>query len=387
MQAAAELKRIGVDPFGIVEMAPKMRTLCIHLPQLQCRQANVLKQEMLSLGGDAAVARGTVACTVDRTDCVLIGTEKQLQRLCRKLKPQPFGLAELAGDLEELLYHCSVTPSVWRTSRRTLSLQRPLIMGILNVTPDSFSDGGQCGDPERAVERALQMEADGADIIDIGGESTRPGAAAVSIEEEMGRVIPVIERLSSALTCAISVDTWKSGVAERSLAAGAEIVNDISGLSFDPQMAGVVAAGGAGVVLMHTRGKPENMQQNTVYGDLMTEIAASLRSSLLLADEAGISRDHIALDPGIGFGKSAEGNLELVRRLSELSCFGLPILTGPSRKSFIGSVLGRCQADDRLFGTAAAVALSIANGAAIVRVHDVRAMRDVANVAHAVMQA
>jgi dihydropteroate synthase len=384
--AARELRRIRVDAAGIAQMVPKMRTLCIHLPKLQCRQANILKQEMLSLGGDAAVARGTVACSIDATDCVLIGTAKQLSRLGRKLKAQPFGLPELGGELESLLAQVAAAPSVWKTSRRLLSLQRPLIMGILNLTPDSFSDGGRCSDPGRAVEAALQMEADGADIIDIGGESTRPGAAAVSSEEEQGRIIPVIERLAGLLKCAISVDTWKSAVADRALGAGAEIINDISGFSFDPEMAGLAAATGAGVVLMHTRGTPDKMQQNTVYENLMDDVTAGLRSSVTKAREAGVAGDCIAIDPGIGFGKGAAGNLELIRRLAEFTGSGLPILVGPSRKSFIGTVLGREHTDDRLFGTAAVVALSVTHGASILRVHDVRAMRDVADMAHAVMQ-
>jgi dihydropteroate synthase len=384
--AARELRRIRVDAAGIAQMVPKMRTLCIHLPKLQCRQANILKQEMLSLGGDAAVARGTVACSIDATDCVLIGTAKQLSRLGRKLKAQPFGLPELGGELESLLAQVAAAPSVWKTSRRLLSLQRPLIMGILNLTPDSFSDGGRCSDPGRAVEAALQMEADGADIIDIGGESTRPGAAAVSSEEEQGRIIPVIERLAGLLKCAISVDTWKSAVADRALGAGAEIINDISGFSFDPEMAGLAAATGAGVVLMHTRGMPDKMQQNTVYENLMDDVTAGLRSSVTKAREAGVAGDCIAIDPGIGFGKGAAGNLELIRRLAEFTGSGLPILVGPSRKSFIGTVLGREHTDDRLFGTAAVVALSVTHGASILRVHDVRAMRDVADMAHAVMQ-
>ena len=376
---------MAVDSFGIVEMVPKMRTLCIQLSRLECRQANVLKQEMLSAGGDAAVARGTVACSIDKTDCVLIGTAKQLNRLCRKLKTQPFGLPELAGELDSLLARVNSVPAAWKTSRRLLSLRRPLIMGILNLTPDSFSDGGRCSDPDRAFEKALQMEAEGADIIDIGGESTRPGAAPVSSDEELSRIIPVIGRLAGKLKCAISVDTWKSSVAGRALDAGAEIINDISGFNFDPQMAAVAAASGAGVVLMHTRGRPENMQQDTAYDDLMAEISAGLHASLELAHEAGVCDDCIAIDPGIGFGKGAASNLALVRRLAELSCFGLPILSGPSRKSFIGTVLGREQTDDRLFGTAAAVALSVSNGASILRIHDVRAMRDVADMAHAVM--
>jgi dihydropteroate synthase len=383
--AARELQRIGVDSAGIVEMVPKMRTLCIGLSRLECRQANVLKQEMLSLGGDAAVARGTVSCSIDNTGCVLIGNAKQFDRLSRKLETQPYDLPKLAAELDGLLARIGSKPAEWKTSQRSLSLERPLIMGILNVTPDSFSDGGRCCEPDQAVEKAVRMEAEGADIIDIGGESTRPGAAPVSVDEELHRIIPVIERLAPLLKCAISVDTWKSGVAERALSAGAEIVNDISGFNFDPRMAPVAAASGAGVVLMHTRGKPDNMQLDTAYEDLMADISAGLRGSLELAREAGVRAACIAIDPGIGFGKSAAGNLELIRRLAELSGFGLPVLTGPSRKSFIGSILGRAQTDDRLFGTAAAVALSVSHGASILRVHDVRAMRDVADMAHAVM--
>jgi len=383
--AVRELQRVAVDGYGIAEMVPKMRTLCIGLHQLECRQANVLKQEMLSLGGDAAVARGTVACSIDRTDCVLIGTTKQITRLCQKLAVQPFGLAALANELESLLARIDSVSSTWKTSHRSLSLQRPLIMGILNVTPDSFSDGGRCFDLSEACDRALQMEAEGADIIDIGGESTRPGASLITAEEELTRVVPVIERLSAVLKCAISVDTWKSTVAEKALLAGAEIINDISGFNFDSEMAGLAAANGAGVVLMHTRGRPDTMQQDTVYDDLMREITSSLCASVERARQAGVSEGSIALDPGIGFGKDAAGNLELLRRLSELTCFGLPILTGPSRKGFIGKTLNRPHTDDRLYGTAATVALSVANGASILRVHDVRAMRDVADMAHAIV--
>lgn len=384
--AAYELRQIGVDSYGIVEMVSKMQTLCIKLTALQCRQANILKQEMLSVGGDAAVARGTVACSIDKTDCILIGTSKQLARLSRKLTVQPFGLAELSAELDRLLTRMATAPPAWKTSQRSISLQKPLIMGILNVTPDSFSDGGRCSDPVRAVAKALEMEAEGADIIDIGGESTRPGAAPVSSADERERILPVIERLAGTLTCAISVDTWKSDVAAAALSAGAEIINDISGFTFDPQMAAVAGTSGAGVVLMHTRGTPDSMQKNTSYPDLMEEIAAGLRASLLCAREAGVADGCIALDPGIGFGKDAAGNLELIRRLAELSGFGLPLLVGPSRKSFIGKVLGREQTDDRLFGTAAAVALSVSHGAAVLRVHDVRAMRDVADMAHAILR-
>ncbi|MDD2366262.1 MAG: dihydropteroate synthase [Desulfuromonadaceae bacterium] len=384
-QATEELERVSADKYGVIEMASKTLTRCIKVAGLECRQANILKQEMLSVGGDAAVARGTVACSVKSTDCILIGTEKQLSKLCKKLLLQPFSLSSLAVELTDLISSIAKPPLLWRTSRRAISLERPLIMGIINLTPDSFSDGGLCVRPDIAVERALQMEDEGADIIDIGGESTRPGATAVSAELELSRVIPVIEKLAGRVSCAISIDTWKSSVAVRSVDAGAEIVNDISGFNFDAGMPSVVSESSAAVVLMHTRGTPDKMQQDTGYSDLMAEISAGLRTSLSLASAAGIPADAIAIDPGIGFGKSVAGNMELIRRLSELSGYALPILTGPSRKSFIGSVLGREQTDDRLFGTAAAVALSIKNGASIVRVHDVKAMRDVADMAYAIM--
>ena len=385
-QAIRELERIGADPGGVGMMAGKTLTRCVHLPALQCRQANILKQELLSLGGDAAVARGTVACSITSTDVILIGTDKQLQLLCGKLMAQPFGLAALAAELETLLATIRRPPETWTTSRRSLSLERPLIMGILNLTPDSFSDGGRFIDPQRAIEHALQMESAGADIIDIGGETTKPGAPPVPADEEAARIIPVMEHLSKALRCPISVDTWRSSVAESALSAGAEIINAISGFSFDPRMADVVAAHDAAAVLMHTRGRPDEMQQDTEYCDLMTEVMGGLRDSVSRALAAGVKRERIAIDPGIGFGKDLSGNLEILRRLRELTALGLPVLVGTSRKSFIGKILARQDASERTFGTAATVALAVANGAQILRVHDVQEMRDVADLAHAIVQ-
>ena len=272
--------------------------------------------------------------------------------------------------------------ATWELSRRTLTLERPLVMGILNVTPDSFSDGNRFFSTAQAVERALELEREGADIIDIGGESTRPKAPAVSLEEELGRVIPVIDALAGRLRVPISVDTYKSGVAREACAAGAEIVNDVSGLFFDHAMAQAVAEADAGLVVMHTRGTPERMQEETGYHDLIAEVTEYLQASLALARAAGISDSRIAIDPGIGFGKSVGGNLELIRRLSEFLPLGRPILVGPSRKSFIARVLESGDRD-RIFGTAATVAVSILHGASIVRVHDVAAMRDVAVMARA----
>jgi len=383
LDAEQELRLIHVDPVGIAMMAAKMLTRCVKLTGLQCRQANILKQEMLALGGDAAVARGTVACSIDSTDVILIGTDKQLHTLCGKLAPQPFGLPALAAELKKVLLSAAQRPRFWRTRQGELSLERPLIMGILNVTPDSFSDGNLYSDPARAVDRALEMVAEGADIIDIGGESTRPGAAPVSTEDELKRVIPVISSLAGRTPCPISVDTWKSPVARAAMDAGAAIINDISGLTFDPQMAAVAARTGAGAVLMHTRGTPQTMLHDTVYTDLIGEIILSLRQSLAMAGQAGIEPERIAVDPGIGFAKTVAHNLEILRRLREFTSLGLPLLAGSSRKSFIGRILNR-ESAERLHGTAATIAMAVINGADILRVHDVREMRDVADMAHAI---
>nr|WP_041532756.1 dihydropteroate synthase [Pelobacter propionicus] len=273
----------------------------------------------------------------------------------------------------------------WRTSRRELPLTRPLIMGILNITPDSFSDGGRYLDPARAVERAEQMIAEGADIIDIGGESTRPGAPAISAQEEIDRVVPVISAIAKSSSIPLSVDSWKGEVARQAMDAGAEIINDISGLGFDPSLAQVAATSKAGLVLMHTRGTPDGMQRDTEYGDLLAEVMQGLRHSTETALSAGVERELICLDPGIGFAKSAQGNLELLRRLREFQSLGLPLLVGTSRKSFIGAAIGR-EVHDRLFGTAATVALAVSHGASILRVHDVAAMRDVADMARAIVE-
>lgn len=273
---------------------------------------------------------------------------------------------------------------LWQCRGRTVDLSaRPHVMGILNITPDSFSDGALYLDPERAVDRALEMQEEGADIIDIGGESTRPYSAPVDAGEELKRVVPVIERIAASLSVPISIDTYKSVVAREALHAGAHIVNDISGCTFDPEMPETVAEAGAGLVVMHTRGRPDEMQAETTYQALVPEVIAYLGDRLSILASSGIPLSRIVVDPGIGFGKSTAGNLEILRRLREFESLGRPVLVGSSRKTFIGKVLGR-DTGERIFGTAATVALAVANGAAIVRVHDVRAMRDVALMAHAI---
>ncbi|MDA8106970.1 MAG: dihydropteroate synthase [Nitrospiraceae bacterium] len=262
--------------------------------------------------------------------------------------------------------------------------RKTCIMGILNVTPDSFSDGGLHFDKSVAVGRGVRMVEEGADIIDIGGESTRPGSDPLPLEEELQRVVPVIESLSAKVTVPISIDTYKAEVARRALDAGASIVNDISGLRFDPGMAGVVSASKVPVVVMHIKGSPRNMQQSPVYEALIPEILDYLRGSIAIALEAGVSEEKIIIDPGIGFGKTFDHNLEILHNLNRFALLGRPILIGPSRKAFIGRILDNAPPQERIYGTAAAVAISIMKEANIIRVHDVMEMVQVARVADAV---
>ncbi len=266
---------------------------------------------------------------------------------------------------------------------REIRYSRPLVMGIVNVTPDSFYDGGRYNLPEQAVARALELVDQGADILDVGAESTRPGAYPVSQEEELARLIPVVTELAQRVTVPISVDTRKASVAQAALNVGACIVNDVSALQWDQAMASVVARSGAAVVLMHMRGTPQTMQQAPQYGDVVKEVASFFHERIQAAGSAGISKTHIILDPGIGFGKLLEHNLTLLNRLSELTILGCPVLVGLSRKAFIGQLLDR-PVEHREWGTAAAVALAVDRGAAILRVHDVAMMADVVKVAAAV---
>ena len=273
-----------------------------------------------------------------------------------------------------------------RLKRGRLRLgRRTAIMAILNVTPDSFSDGGSFLSKERAVEHALGMCRDGADILDVGGESTRPGAEAVDADEERRRVLPVIEALASRIDQPISIDTSKADVARDALAAGAQIINDVTGLSGDSEMPGVAAESGAPVVLMHLRGRPRSMQRRPRYHDVIAEIAGYLRSRIDEAVAAGVEPSQIAIDPGIGFGKTVGHNLEIMRRLHEFRSLGQPILIGASRKSFIGKVLD-VPIDQRLGGTAATVSWAVAQGVHIVRVHDVVEAVRVARMTEAMMQ-
>jgi dihydropteroate synthase len=259
-------------------------------------------------------------------------------------------------------------------------------MGVLNVTPDSFSDGGKFNTTSAALAQAQALVAAGADIIDIGGQSTRPGAEQITLAEEIERVLPIVEVVRSQISVPISVDTTRASVAKASIEAGADIINDISGGTFDPQMLPTVASLDVPIVLMHIRGTPQTMQQFTDYQDLMGEISSFLANQITIATNLGIKPENIMIDPGIGFAKNYEQNLEILRNLHLLRSLNCPILVGASRKSFIGRILNQPDPKDRVWGTAAACCAAIFNGADILRVHDVQEMRDVCLVADAVFR-
>jgi dihydropteroate synthase len=280
-----------------------------------------------------------------------------------------------------------VSPTLFTArGRRIPTDDTPMLMGVLNVTPDSFSDGGRYLDPAAAVAHALAMVEQGADLIDIGAESSRPGAAPVDEQEELRRLIPVVKAVCRETTIPVSVDTTKATVARRALEAGASIVNDISALRWDPGMAQAVAQARAGLVLVHMQGRPATMQRAPQYGDVVEQVRAFLSERLQAAMTAGIEREQIVLDPGLGFGKTPEHNLLLLRRLDAFLTLGRPILVGASRKAFIGAVVDR-PVDERLMGTVAAVVVAILRGARIVRVHDVGALRDVVKMVQAIRRA
>ncbi len=267
---------------------------------------------------------------------------------------------------------------MWKTSRREISLDVPLVMGILNVTPDSFSDGGRYADINAALQRADEMIAEGADVIDIGGESTRPGSKRVSADDEISRVVPVIEAISKRLDVPVSIDTSKSAVADAAVDAGAEIINDISGLRFDEAIAEVAARHKTGLVLMHSRGEFETMHSQPPVEDILTEVEEDLRRSISAAAAAGVAAEQIVLDIGLGFGKTLDQNLKLIARLDRLvkEFPVFPILVGASRKSFLGKLLGKDDPKERLSGSLASAAIAVWNGAKILRVHDVAATVD-----------
>jgi len=391
-----EFKKIDVSPEGMAIMKEKGQFVLVKVDRLSPQAANILKQEMLAKGGEVALGKEHARFQGGRGQAIIMGTRAQYRRLLAVLPRQPFGLPALAKELAAVLEAYNSPPvSLTVKGRDFVWGKRTYIMGIINLTPDSFSgDGLKKGDNpvSAALKQAERFLAEGADILDIGGESTRPGTAgnafktgpapsgveAVSEEEEMKRILPVIEELVKISPLPLSVDTYKATVARAALEAGADMVNDIWGLQRDPEMAAVVARFQAPVIVMHNKTVPG-------YKDLLGEVAGFLRQSITRAETAGLPREKIIIDPGIGFGKTLEDNLEILARFEEFKSLGRPVLLGTSRKSVIGLTLN-LPVMDRKEGTAATVAVGITKGADLIRVHDVKEMAMVAGMTDAVIR-
>jgi len=386
LQQADELfKEIGVHPGGIRKMREKALFYILRLNDIPAAACNILKQEVLSAGGEAAVSKGVVSCEVVSSDVVLMGTLATYRQVAVKLKEQPLGGPAISRQIEGAIEALTSAPGreVVIEERRYNTFENPLIMGILNVTPDSFYDGGCCIDPDRAARHARQMEEDGADIIDIGALSTRPGSVSISEEDELSRLLPALEKVREAVNCPLSIDTFRARVAREAVDRGVTVINDITALTFDEKMSEVAADSGSTVILMHMQGSPQSMQQSPTYRAVIPEISEFLSERARFARDNGITPDRIIIDPGIGFGKRLSHNLEIMNHLDAFQSLGYPVAIGPSRKSFIGQILD-LGPEERLNGTMAAVAVSVLRGVDILRVHDVKQMSEVLRVTAAI---
>lgn len=368
---ADAMESIGVHKASLPIFANKNQILPLKLLQVRTPAANIIKQEMLAAGGDAAVPTGCVLNKDKYSDVLLLGTRKHYNLLLKKLELMPyFGMDKVKAELEAVLNEEKLQTVL--ADGRVLNYDKVLIMGILNITPDSFYENSRTV-IEEVVAKAGQMLADGADILDIGGESTRPGSEAVAAEEEQARVLPVIEALRKAYPDAvISIDTYRASTARLAIEAGADIINDISAMEADAEMIDVVYETKAPIILMHMRGTPKDMQTQCEYKNVVEEVAVYLAERAELLRERGVGVDKIILDPGIGFAKNAEQNLKLMRDLHALTSFGYPVLLAASRKGTIGKVLGDLPAEERLEGTIATSCQAVYAGANMVRVHDVK---------------
>ncbi|MDD5491528.1 MAG: dihydropteroate synthase [bacterium] len=366
-----EMAKIGVDPYGIRLMADKADLIVIKIEKIDHRAANILKQEMLSLGGETACARAVMSLKQGSAPALLLGTPAQYYKLIFKLMYQPFGLKSLSALIKNTI------------DNYYQRIKKVQIMGILNVTPDSFSDGGKYFSPDLAVARAIEMVKEGADIVDIGGESSRPGSMPISAREELARILPVVKEIIKKTRVPVSIDTYKSEVAGVCLDQGACMINDVSALRFDRRMAKLIAKHKIKVVLMHMQGTPRQMQKRPSYQDVVSEVFQFLNERMQYAISQGIARENLIIDPGIGFGKTLEHNLSLLQKLSEFKSLGAPVLLGVSRKSMLGKILG-LDAGERLNGSLAAAAWGYLHGASILRVHDVRATKEVITILKAI---
>lgn len=381
-EVVAELYARGADAEAVRAIVARGQGRAMLLGPLPLEEAQALRGAAQNVGAWAVLTRPAGRQDPGRADLVIMGAAEELSAVASQ------AAGEVGHRMSAALQGFLLPPERALSCRgRQVPLgEKTLIMGVINVTPDSFSGDGLYGNVAAAIEQGKQMVADGADILDVGGESTRPGAEPVSVEEEIARVRPVISGLAAETGAVVSIDTYKSAVAREGLAAGGAMVNDISGLHADESMAQVAAEAGAAVVVMHIRGTPRDMQKDPRYADVIGEISDYLEEGIERAEAAGLARDQIVVDPGFGFGKQVEHNLDLLRHLREFRCLGCAVMIGTSRKSTIGKLLGDLPPNQRLEGTAATVALAIAAGADIVRVHDVREMARVVRVADAVVR-
>ena len=365
------MKSIGAHQASLPIFANKNQILPFKLLQVRTPAANIIKQEMLAAGGDAVVPTGCVLNKDKYSDVLLLGTRKHYNLLLKKFELMPyFGMDKVKAELEAVLAENKLQTTL--ADGRVLNYDKVLVMGILNITPDSFYANSRTA-IEEVVAKAGQMLADGADILDIGGESTRPGSEAVEAEEEQARVVPVIEALRKAYPEAvISIDTYRASTARAAIKAGADIINDISAMEADAEMLDVVCETNVPIILMHMRGTPKDMQTQCEYKNVVEEVAVHLAERANLLRERGVGSDKIILDPGIGFAKNAEQNLKLMRDLNVLTSFGYPVLLAASRKGTIGKVLGELPAEERLEGTIATSCQAVYAGANMVRVHDIK---------------
>ncbi|MCI4351976.1 MAG: dihydropteroate synthase [Thermoplasmata archaeon] len=371
-EIAREVEQTDSDPEGVGIMTRKGQTVLVRLNGISLKAAPLLKQEMLALGADSAHAKGVADLSVEQSAVVLLGTPGQYAHLLPKLRRQPFQLKAVAEALQAVLEnHARAAPRPLRGLHRSITLGNTTsVMGVLNVTPDSFSDGGRFDRPETAIARGLEIEHEGAHLLDLGAESSRPGARPISAEQELERLRTVLPALHDRLTIPISVDTQKAEVARVALDLGADLINDVSGLR-DPDMRRVIARSGAPAVIVHMRGTPATMQENLGYGELRTEVYGALARSIADAVADGIASGQLLVDPGLGFGKSAEQNLELLHHLGEFRSLGPPVVVGASRKAFLGRATGEKGVEARVEASLAAAVLAALGGASVVRAHDV----------------
>ncbi len=365
-----ELWDMGCQERGVEIMGPKATHRLVYAKNLDPRAANIVKQEFLATGGEAAVPWKALDLSENSSEIIMMGTLPQFDRVIMKLEEQPFKLTVLAREIQSALKNFETqAPLPWGAPKRTQ------IMGIINVTPDSFYDGGEAFETKSAVEIGMEFERHGADILDVGGESTRPGSERVTAEEEIKRVIPVIEELSSKADIPISIDTHKPEVARAAVEAGASVINDVYGLR-SQGMPETVAELDVPVIIMHMQGTPETMQKDPHYEDVVREVYAFLLERVEIALEAGVKQKNIVIDPGIGFGKNTEHNLELIDRIDEFRSMGYPVLLGASRKSMFKHILNK-EVENRLYGSLAVAAIAVDRGVSVLRVHDVEETADV----------